>query len=116
MSFWPAPGKHQLNHRERSRTQRESRRISVAQMAESQIATRERNPPLVNHQLQPKRSPDRVLKAFLQQQKIRRPIPVILITGKRHRAIDVLPSERLLKIKRHRAGYRVDRLRKQESR
>jgi len=62
---------------------------------DAQIAAGERNPSLVRHEFQTKRSPDRVFKVFLQEQKIGRAKPVVLIASKSQRAVDVLSSQRL---------------------
>src|SRR6266480_1933057 len=108
MALGSAPGKHQRDHGKTARAQSQPTREAMLQMAEAQIATGERNPALVRHNLQTKRSPNRVLKCLLQQQKIRRAKPVVTITAERERAVDVLPSQRLLKIERYGARRRVD--------
>src|SRR5208337_3417911 len=101
MPFGSTPGKHQLNHGERARAQRESGRVTVPQMAESQIPPRERKSSLIGHKLRAKRAPDRVLHAPLQQQQVGCTEAVVLIAGERLRAVDVRSTERLLKIERH---------------
>src|SRR5258708_18165957 len=109
MPLGPTPGEHQLHHGECARTQREPGGKTVAKMAESQIITRQRHASLIRHELESKRTPDRMLKTFLQQQQIRRTIPVVLIATQRHRSVDILTSHLLLKIKWHGASSRVDR-------
>src|SRR5947208_14516937 len=115
MALSPSPGKHQRDHGETPGAQSQPTCKTMLEMAEAQVSACECNPALVRHQLQPKRPPDRVLEVFLQEQKIGRAKPVVLIAAQRERAIDVLPAECLLKIKRHRIARRIDGLRKQQS-
>src|SRR6266700_5354793 len=102
MALSPSPGEHHRDHGEAARPQSQPTRKSMLEMAEAQIAARERNPSLVRHEFQTKRSPDGVFKVFLQEQKLGRAKPVVLIAAKSQRAVDVLSSKRLLKVKRHR--------------
>src|SRR5579864_3044875 len=56
-----------------------------------------------------------MLKAALQEEDIRSPEPVVLIASERKCVVDVLSTQRLLKIKRHNTRCRIDRLRDQQS-
>ena len=103
MALGSAPGKHQRDHGKTARPQSQPTRKTMLEMAEAQITACERNPALVRHQLQPERPPDGMLETLLQQEKIRRSKPIVTIAAQRKRTVDVLPAERLLKIKRHRA-------------
>src|ERR1044071_5047950 len=84
-------------------------------MAESQIGATHGHAALIRHNLYTEGSPDGMLKAFLQQQKIGRSKPVVLVTGAREIVVDVLSAERLLKVERYKAGRRGHRFRQQQS-
>src|SRR5437660_6180787 len=101
MALSPSPGEHHRDHGEAASSQSQPTCKTMLEVTEAQITACERNPALVRHQLQPKRPPDGMLKVFLQEQKIGRAKPVVLIAAKSQRAVDVLSAERLLKIERH---------------
>src|SRR6185369_16857054 len=70
--------------------------------------------PLLRHELQSERSPNRVFDAFLQEQKIWCTESVIIITAERQHAVQVLPTQCLLKVEGNNACSRGDRFRQQQ--
>src|SRR5450755_1230037 len=114
MSLRAAPGEHHRDHGEAASAEGESCRKAVPQMRKSDIASRQRDATFIGRELQPERSPDRVLKTLLQQKEIGRAKAVVLITSQRHGTVDLRAAEGLLEIKRHRARNGIDGLRKQQ--
>ena len=99
-----APRERQVHQREPACAQRQTNGDAVAELARSQTDAFRGDLPLLEQQIGPDRSPDRVLNALLQREEIRPAELVVVVRAEEALAIDVGAAQRRLKVKRHLAA------------
>src|SRR5205823_14861424 len=100
-SLVPSPSKQKKHLWESSRPHRQGGGEAVEPRIGSEITAGQTNFPFLRHDRESERSPNRVLKTLMKKHHVRCSKAKALVAAERRTAVNVHPSNRRLKVKRH---------------